>query len=90
MNPTLTYIISLKHATAMIKKMHQKKHRGAGYSFELEDLSMRLHGNGMPKATIFAEYAQETPIYLLKIYYEKPHETPLTNKNRVSRRVPRK
>lgn len=86
MNSSITYFISLKHATAIIKKMHQKKHRDAGYFFELEELAPRLQFNANAMPQTYAKYADGTVLYMLKIYYEKPnHETPPVKKGKPHR-----
>lgn len=36
-----TYLLTLKEATRIIRLFKQKKHRGAGYYFELEDAPER-------------------------------------------------
>lgn len=90
MKPHISWLISLPHAMKMFKKMNMKKHRDAGYSFELEEVEDQTGVWGHYKEKYFADYTRGTTIFKLNIYYEKPNETPLTNPHRISSRIPRK
>lgn len=91
MKPQLTWYISFPHALALIKKMSTKKHRDAGYRFELDEVEDQRRVWNNPDRMFYGTYKNwETIIYKLQIYYEKPDETTLTNKNSISRRVARK
>jgi len=74
----------------MFKKMNIKKHRDAGYRFELNEVEDQKKVWGRPQEAFYANYKLGTTIFKLEIYYEKPNETPLANKNRISSRVARK
>lgn len=80
----------------IVKSMNLKKHRNAGYSFELEEIEDQQKFKQYTSSwysfsgkEFYKEYKLDTVIFRLKIFYEKPDET-LTDKNRVTRRVPRK
>ena len=72
MKPSITYYISLPHAVAMIKKMHTKKQRNAGYHFELEEYPDQNLVWNKPDKMFYADYKWTTTIYELKIFYENP------------------
>jgi hypothetical protein len=72
MKPHSTWLISLPDAVKMIKKMNIKKHRNAGYSFELEPIDMQSSIWNKPDKEFYATYKWGTVIYKLNIYYEKP------------------
>lgn len=72
MNPHLTWIISLPHATALIKKMNQKKNRDAGYFFDLVELENRFKAWDHPERMMYANYKHDTVLFKLNIFYEKP------------------
>lgn len=44
------HLISLQHATRMLKLFKQKKHASFGYEFELDDLGVSIHHRGISKA----------------------------------------
>jgi len=88
--PHLSWLISLPHALAIIKKMNQKKHRDAGYSFELSEVDDQYKVWATADKRFYGKYSYGTTIYKMDIFYEKPDETPQPNKNRVSSRIPRK
>lgn len=89
MKPHVTWLISLPHALAIVKKLKQKRHRDAGYSFELTEVEDQRRVWDKAEKFFYGKYSYPTIIYQLNIYYEKPDET-LPNKTRVSHRVARK
>lgn len=72
MKPHITYIISLPHALTIIKKMGIKKHRDAGYTFELNEFEGQQFILRDQTALHYAEYGWKTILYELKIFYKKP------------------
>lgn len=73
-------ILSLPHATAIIKKFNQKKHRSANYFFELEDLGLNIWDREIDKRfphllkrlsdyfiPRFGDYGGDTAGYYLKV-----------------------
>ena len=88
--PHLSWLISLPHALKIVKKLGQKRHRDAGYSFELTEIDDQQKVWRRAEQGFYATYSYGTTIYKLNIYYEKPDEAPQPNKTRVPRRGPRK
>lgn len=82
--------MSITDASALIKKMNVKKHRNAGYFFELDDVEDQRAVWNNPDRTIYRDYKYGTPLVRLRIFYEKPDETPLPNKGSIPNRITRK
>ncbi len=72
MKPHLTYYISLKHATAMIKKMNTKKQRDSGYSFSLTEADEGRKFQVFGSANNYSDYKPDVVLYKLEIFYKKP------------------
>lgn len=80
------HLISLPHATAILKKFKQKKHASAGYFFELTDLGVSIHHRGIAKKfphlcdhvnkdglpRHYADYSGAVHGYHLKVYRSIP------------------
>lgn len=79
------HLISLSHATKILKLFKQKKHAALGYSFELTDLGVSIHHRGIAKKfphlcdpardglpRHYADYTGATDGYHLKVYRTLP------------------
>lgn len=86
--PHLSWLISLPHALSIAKKLRQKRHRDAGFWYELEDVDQR-EARRQPEACFYSEYTPSTIVYRMNIFYEKPDEAQ-PDKSRVPRGVARK
>ena len=76
----IEHIISLAHATTMVRKFKVKKHARMGYFFELKDLGMNIWDPKIEKmfhhlkkpnndlVSRFADYGGVTAGYHLKVY----------------------
>ncbi len=75
------WIISLSHATRMMKKLGTKTHRHMGYYFELTECGHYIWDQRLWKANperyegdlrkVYADYGGETPAYILKVFIDK-------------------
>lgn len=74
LKPHLTWLISLPHALAIIKKLHLKKHRTAGYSFDLSEVDDQNLVWNNPSHCFYSTYTLKTVIFKLDIFYEKPEK----------------
>ena len=74
MKPQLTWLISLPHAVKLMKKMRQKRHRDAGYYFELTEVKNQQRVLWNHSERFYSEYPAGTIIFELKIFYESPNE----------------
>jgi len=79
------HLISLSHATKILKLFKQKKHAKAGYHFELTDLGVSIHNPSVarrfphlcdPKCDNlprhYADYSGAIQGYHLKVYRTVP------------------
>ena len=78
------HLLSLNHATKIIRKFKQKKHRDAGYWFELTDLNCPIWHKSLPQRFphlfdhegvckhMYADYGGGVPGYHLKVYRTLP------------------
>jgi len=74
------HLISLRHATRMLKLFKRKKHASFGYEFELDDLGVSIHHRGIPKAfpnlcnpisglpKYYSDYSDAVDGYHLKVF----------------------
>lgn len=74
MKPQLTWLISLPHAVKLMKKMRQKRHRDAGYYFELTEIGDIRKVLDKPEKSFYGDYSAGTLIFQLNIFYESPNE----------------
>lgn len=63
------HVISLADALKIVKFFNKQKHRGLGYSFDLQEL-------GLPyikcqREDTYREYTTHEPMYMLRVYQEK-------------------
>ena len=79
------HLISLPHAMKIVKLFKQKKHRDAGYFFELTDLGVSIHHRGIAEKfphlcdqkndnlpRLYADYSGAVDGYHLKVYRTVP------------------
>lgn len=71
----VTWIISLPHATRIIKKLNSKKHAALGYCFEIQDLGITLAEAELSLPTrCYNDYgirsSRKEPAFLLHVYRE--------------------
>ncbi len=78
-------VLSLNHATKILRLFKQKKHADKGYFFELEDLGFcaytrkfyeklgtELNDDTFWRRRWYAEYLPTTELYRLKVYRTVP------------------
>lgn len=78
-------VLSLNHATKILRRFKQKKHASAGYFFELEDLGFYAYstkfyeyfGDELNVPTfwsrvMYGEYGPLTNLYVLKVFRTVP------------------
>ena len=74
------HLISLRHATKIMKTLKQRKHAKLGYFFELTDLGVNIWHQSLPQRfphlfdhdrvckSMYADYGGTTAGYHLKVY----------------------
>lgn len=74
------HVISLNHATAILRKFKQKKHDSHGYWFDLEDLGVNIWHKSIRQRLphlfdyegvckrMYADYGGSTDGYHLRVY----------------------
>lgn len=74
----ITYVLSWEHAMRIVRKLSVKKHRSAGYSFDIDELNERAQyferRVDVRRLLYSHDYNEQTKLYKLTVYKEKPIE----------------